>query len=154
MTDPRELVHDLLLATLFVLLEALPGAIAQPLDCQPPLAGFTPASICDGKLARAIVTIAAGELDKTSQPINPIPMPEDGAEVRSAAFEGGELLLRAGTAGFGRRHLANGLAKSGLGLRSQRQCRLFLFDAEVEDDRRSEAKCGHLTALSVLPERR
>ena len=120
MTHPRELIHDLLLAALFVLLEALPRAIAQPFDCQPPLARFTPTSICDGKLARTIIAIAAGELDKTSEPINPIPMPEDGAEIRSAAFEGGQLLLRAGTAGFGRRHLANRLAKSRLGLRSQR----------------------------------
>ena len=148
MTNACELVHGNLLAPLLVFLVALPRTFAQPFDREAASARVAPSAVRGRKLARAIVTIAAGELDKTSESLNPIPMPADGVQVRPPAFEGGQLLLRLVPAGLGGSHRVNRLAKSGLGLRTTRELSLLLFGAEVEDDRRPEAERRHFTRPS------
>ena len=120
MTNARELVHLFLLAPLFVLLKTLPRPIAQPFDREPTTTRVAPALMGVGKLTRPIVAIVAGELDKTSEPFNPIPMPENRAEVRSPTFEGRQLLFGALPAGLGRGDRADGLAKPGFRVRSLR----------------------------------
>ena len=75
-------------------------------------------------------------------------MPEDGAKLGSAPFQGCQLLLGDVPAAFGRRHSPDGLAKPGFRLRSQPKGGLFLLDAEIEHDRRAEPERRHLRGPS------
>jgi hypothetical protein len=120
MTDARELIHFFLLALLFLFLESLPRAIAQPLDRESAAARFTPLHIRGSQLAGAIVAIAAGELDQTSKAFNPIPMPEDRADVAAVPLQARELLLCVVPPRFGGAHRGNGLAKPAFRLGADR----------------------------------
>jgi hypothetical protein len=146
MADARELIHRFLLALLFLFLETLPCAVAQPFDCEPAAARFTPVHVRGSQLAGAIVTIAAGELDQTSKAFNPIPMPENRADVAPVLLKTGELPLGVVPPRLGGGHGRSCLEKSRLRLGASGECRPFLCHPQVEHDRGAEAETRHVRA--------